>query len=68
MLYGSSSSSIVQTAMSLAYYSAVLNIGLGIFNLIPVPPLDGSHVLGELSPKAAELYGNQLPVFYLFFS
>ena len=57
MLYGSSSSSIVQTAMSLAYYSAVLNIGLGIFNLIPVPPLDGSHVLGELSPKAAELYG-----------
>lgn len=57
MLYGSSSSSVVQTAMSLAYYSAVLNIGLGIFNLIPVPPLDGSHVLGELSPKAAELYG-----------
>ena len=43
--------------MSLAYYSAVLNIGLGIFNLIPVPPLDGSHVLGELSPKVAELYG-----------
>ena len=31
MLYGSSSSSIVQTAMSLAYYSAVLNIGLGTF-------------------------------------
>ena len=34
-----------------------INLGLAIFNLIPIPPLDGSHVLGELSPKAAELYG-----------
>ena len=38
------------------WYSAVLNVGLGVFNLIPIPPLDGSHVLGELSGKAAELY------------
>jgi len=31
-----------------------LNIGLGIFNLIPIPPLDGSKVLkGLLSPQAA---------------
>lgn len=27
------------------YYSAIMNVGLGIFNLIPVPPLDGSKVL-----------------------
>ncbi len=26
------------------------NINFGIFNLIPVPPLDGSHVLKELLP------------------
>ena len=37
-------------------YMAVLSVGLGIFNLVPIPPLDGSHVLGELSGKAAELY------------
>jgi Zn-dependent protease len=30
----------------------LLNIGLGVFNLIPVPPLDGSHVLEELLPHS----------------
>ena len=28
----------------------LLNVTLGIFNLIPIPPLDGSHVLEELLP------------------
>lgn len=27
------------------------NIGFGIFNLIPLPPLDGSHVLMQLLPQ-----------------
>jgi len=29
----------------------VLNIGLGIFNLIPFPPLDGSKILGIILPE-----------------
>jgi len=28
----------------------MLNVGLAIFNIIPVPPLDGSHVAGSLVP------------------
>jgi Zn-dependent protease len=28
-----------------------LNIGLGIFNLVPIPPLDGFAVLGGLLPR-----------------
>ena len=28
----------------------MLNLALGVFNLIPIPPLDGSHVLEELLP------------------
>jgi Zn-dependent protease len=28
----------------------ILNVVLGIFNLIPIPPLDGSHVLESLLP------------------
>lgn len=40
----------------LCYYSAVLNIGLGLFNLVPIPPLDGSNVLGMLCPKIGMFY------------
>lgn len=32
------------------YYSELLNVGLMVFNLIPIPPLDGSKVLLELLP------------------
>ncbi len=32
---------------------AVLNIGLAIFNIIPVPPLDGSKILFSLLPARA---------------
>jgi Zn-dependent protease len=35
----------------------LINLGLGIFNLIPIPPLDGSHVLeNSLPPGAAQTY------------
>ena len=37
-------------------YLALINIGLGTFNLIPFPPLDGSHVLEELVPAARQLF------------
>lgn len=30
--------------------TALLSIGLGVFNLIPIPPLDGSKVLAALLP------------------
>lgn len=32
------------------YYCIILNVGLMIFNLIPIPPLDGSKVLMEFLP------------------
>ena len=34
-------------------YLALLNIGLCVFNLIPVPPLDGSKAIGIVLPKGA---------------
>ena len=42
----------------LLYTLAPLSIGLGVFNLIPIPPLDGSKVLGALLPD--RLYAVQL--------
>ena len=33
---------------TLLYYTALIDIGLGLFNLIPIPPLDGSKVLFSL--------------------
>lgn len=37
----------------LLVYMILMNIGLGLFNLIPIPPLDGSHVLENILPPAA---------------
>ena len=37
----------------LLYTLAPLSIGLGLFNLLPIPPLDGSKVLGAFLPDRA---------------
>ncbi len=34
-------------------YIYVFNLGLGIFNLIPLPPLDGGHFLPYLFPRGS---------------
>ena len=31
-------------------YTAVLSVGLGVFNLLPIPPLDGSKILFSVLP------------------
>jgi len=43
-----------------------VNTGLAFFNLIPIPPLDGSHVLKHMLPPAAGLKFRQLYVFGIF--
>lgn len=40
---------------SFVFTTAYLSIGLGVFNLIPFPPLDGSKVLAALLPDRAYL-------------
>ena len=35
------------------YYFMLINIGMGVFNLIPFPPLDGSKVLAAVLPDRA---------------
>lgn len=35
------------------YYCAIINVGLGVFNLFPIPPLDGSKIFGAFLPDRA---------------
>ncbi len=48
----------------------VTNIALGIFNLIPVPPLDGSSILGNFMPsyrRWLESLGDPTWMFFILF-
>jgi Zn-dependent protease len=54
--------------MSAVYYTIYINIGLGVFNLIPLPPLDGSKVIMPFLPyKAKQWFQDNTMVFYIIF-
>lgn len=45
-----------------------INIGLGVFNLIPLPPLDGSKIIMPFLPyNAKQWFRNNEQIFYIIF-
>ena len=42
--------SLLTPVALLFYHFLLINLLLGVFNLIPIPPLDGSHILSGLLP------------------
>jgi Zn-dependent protease len=53
-LLAAQTSSVLMPISLFLYELAMINIVLAVFNLIPVPPLDGSHVLRHLLPPEAQ--------------
>ena len=54
--------------MLLISSTVVINMGLGIFNLIPLPPLDGSKIIMPfLSYNAKQWFKNNEQIFYIVF-
>jgi Zn-dependent protease len=52
--------------LALAQLGIQINILLALFNLIPIPPLDGSHILAILLPRElARLYSYLQPVGFI---
>jgi len=45
------------------YWAAMINIWLGIFNLIPIPPLDGSHILEHFLSNESQVYYERIAPF-----
>ncbi len=62
------SSTVGYIIMMLIQYTIAINIGLGIFNLIPLPPLDGSKIIMPFLPyNAKEWFRNNEQIFYIIF-
>lgn len=58
----------IQIVIMLLQSCIVVNLGLGIFNLIPLPPLDGSKILRNILPYNAKTwYDRNYQILYIAF-
>jgi len=61
---------VIEGLVVMFSYIVYINILLAIFNLMPVPPLDGSHILFALLPHSArdiKIFLQQFGIFILLF-
>jgi Zn-dependent protease len=53
---GSILKSVIMDLYHMLFYSVVINLVLALFNLIPIPPLDGSKILAMVLPARLRLH------------
>ena len=67
--YGKVTISVFLWIIGLLYWLYILNIGIGLFNLLPLGPIDGGRminaVLQKYYPKKAEKYFRSISLFFL---
>ena len=44
----------ISILITVSYLTAIINIGIGVFNLIPLPPLDGEKIFRHILPYKAQ--------------
>ncbi|HLP87718.1 MAG TPA: site-2 protease family protein [Nostocaceae cyanobacterium] len=52
-------------SLDFLYLAASINLRLMLFNMLPIPPLDGFHVFSEFFPGLKKLEGTQFGLFAL---
>ena len=61
-------STLGEVILQIVVSAIAVNVGLGVFNLIPLPPLDGSKIIKPILPTNAKVwFENNEQIFYIVF-
>ena len=61
--FGSASEKMQDAIAYTLWFSIVINAGLLVFNLLPVPPLDGNKILRYLAPRSMDNFFYKLDLY-----